>query len=63
MQIFFHGRAKPSRRSLFASPLIRELSLILVLKLSLLYGIWWAFFSEPPPEPSAASVSRAFVGH
>jgi len=29
------------------SPLAREITLVLILKLALLGLIWWAFFSEP----------------
>jgi len=31
----------------FKSPLIREISLMLLLKAVVLYGIWYVFFSHP----------------
>ncbi len=31
-------------------PLAREISLILLIKIVLLYGLWWAFFSQPLDE-------------
>lgn len=49
------------------SPLAREISLFLILKALVLYGIWYAFFSHPAV-PSmikgmdAAKVSAAIVG-
>ncbi|HUW50767.1 MAG TPA: hypothetical protein VMV75_07100 [Sulfuricella sp.] len=49
------------------SPLVREISFMLILKAVVLYGIWYAFFSHPAV-PSiirgmdAAKVSTAIVG-
>lgn len=46
----------------FKQPLIRELIAVLLLKLALLSGLWWAFFSEPHTPSNEQSVSRALLG-
>lgn len=39
---------KPTRQDGTKRPgLIREITLTLVAKLLLLYGLWWVFFSDP----------------
>jgi len=50
------------KNSPWRMPLVRELALVLALKLCLLYGLWWAFFSEPPPEPDAKTISQFLIG-
>ena len=37
----------PDKRSLFSFPLVRELSVVLVIKLALIFVIKSAFFSDP----------------
>lgn len=55
------------RRPLLQSPLAKEISLMLILKAAVLYGIWYVFFSHPAV-PSmikgmdVAKVSAAIVG-
>lgn len=36
------------------SPLAREIALALLVKLILLYGLWWAFFSHAPDKEAVA---------
>lgn len=41
--------------------LVRELLVVLALKLALLYALWFAFFRQPEEDAlSAADVSRTF---
>jgi uncharacterized protein involved in cysteine biosynthesis len=46
-----HLRGKPGMfqtgKPLRRAGLVREIAFTLLAKLILLYGIWWAFFSEP----------------
>ena len=43
--------------------LIRELALVLAIKLAALYGLWFAFFSEPARTvETPADVERALLG-
>jgi RsiW-degrading membrane proteinase PrsW (M82 family) len=51
-----------SRTGLFSSRLVRELAVVLVIKLVILYFIWFAFFSEPvTPRMTADAVSESFL--
>ena len=55
--------ATQSRTGLFSNRLVRELAVVLVIKLIILYTIWFAFFSEPvTPRMTADSVSESFLG-
>jgi len=52
-----------SRTGLFSNRLVRELALVLVIKLIILYFIWLAFFSQPQsPQVTAETVSETFLG-
>lgn len=52
-----------SRAGLFANRLVRELSVVLVLKLLVLYGLWFAFFRQPDHQPlTVEQVSAAVAG-
>lgn len=55
---------EPPTRSLFSYPLIRELAVVLLVKLLLLTALWFAFFRPPnTAEPVGADeVARAIVG-
>ena len=51
------------RQRLFSQPLAREITLILVLKLVFLFGLWFAFFRHPEVPPvDGARVSEALLG-
>lgn len=54
---------EPSTQPLFAHPLVRELTLILILKLSLLSIIWWNFFRQPTVEANTQSVTEQLLGN
>lgn len=52
-----------SRTRLFSNRLVRELAVVLVIKLIILYFIWLAFFSQPRgPQITAETVSETFLG-
>lgn len=44
--------------------LIRDLALVLAVKVAVLYGLWVAFFSQPASvkAPTATQVSQALIG-
>ena len=50
---------------MWKNPLIKDLSLVLAIKLAVLYGLWLAFFHQPAASqaPTAQSVSQALVGN
>ena len=58
------NRASASSRSgLFSNRLVRELAVVLVIKLIILYFIWLAFFSHPQTaQITAQTVSETFLG-
>lgn len=39
-------------------PLLRELTIMMILKVLALVLIWWAFFSEPGPASDPGSVAE-----
>lgn len=45
---------------LWQIPLVRHLSRILVVKLVVLFVIWYFFFSQPAPAPQAQSLDQHF---
>lgn len=53
-----------SRTGLFANRLVRELFVVVVIKLLVLYGLWFAFFRQPDVQPlTPEQVSAALAGH
>lgn len=46
------------------SRLSREITLVLLVKLGVLTGLWWAFFrNDPlPPAPPAEDIARHLLG-
>jgi len=47
---------------MFSNRLVREIAVVLVLKLAFLYGLWLLFFHAPPPPPlSAEAVGQALL--
>lgn len=54
---------RPSRRGLFDGPLARHLTLVMVLKTALLFGLWALFFSSDDEQPlTVEQISGALVG-
>jgi hypothetical protein len=52
-----------SRTGLFANRLVRELFVVLAVKLLVLYGLWFAFFRQPDHQPlTIEQVSAAVAG-
>ena len=49
-------------KSLWHQPLLRELATVLLLKLFLLYGLWYFFFSQPTPPPDAQRLQQQLLG-
>lgn len=47
---------------MFTNPLLREIALILALKLLLLWGLWWAFVREARVEADSARVETLLLG-
>lgn len=51
------------RTGLFSGRLVRELSLVLLVKLALLFALWFAFFRQPDVSPPGThEVSAALLG-
>lgn len=49
-------------RQIWNHPLSREILLILVVKIALIFAIWWVFFRAPDKPPlSSEQVSRALL--
>jgi hypothetical protein len=46
------------RLNLQANPLAREIAVALVVKLALIVGLYFAFFSGGSPQPGADAVAR-----
>ena len=44
------------------NPLLREIALILALKLLLLWGLWWAFVREAKVEANPSRVEALLLG-
>ncbi len=42
--------------------LLRELGIVLILKLLLLFGLWWAFVRDERIDVDAAKVAQVIVG-
>jgi len=58
-----HQRSSNARTGLFANRLVRELLLVMVVKLLVLYGLWFAFFRQPDVSPpTVEQVSAALTG-
>lgn len=44
-------------------PLVREIALVLTVKLALIFGLWWAFFDLPDAQhPGADQVGAHVAG-
>ena len=48
--------------SIFQIPLIREITIVLVIKLALVFVIKWSFFSEPVDMTNAQTVLNQHLG-
>lgn len=49
-------------RQIWSHPLSREILLILIVKIALIFAIWWVFFRAPDKPPlSPEQVSRALL--
>jgi len=58
-----HQPATTARTGLFANRLVRELLLVMAIKLLVLYGLWFAFFRQPEVSPpTVEQVSAALAG-
>ncbi len=42
-------------------PLVREIALVLVVKIALIFGLWWAFFDLPDDQRVGAVQAGAHV--
>lgn len=52
-----------TRGGMFSNRLVRELALVLAIKLIALFALWLAFFSDPvTPRLSADTVSETIIG-
>lgn len=48
---------------MFAHPLVREIAVVLLVKLALIFGLYFAFFHQPERgELTGHEVSRALLG-
>jgi hypothetical protein len=47
-------------RQIWNNPLSREILLILIVKIALIFAIWWVFF-RAPDDPTAEQVSHALL--
>ncbi len=48
----------------WSDSLVREIVLVLLLKLVMLYGLWLAFFQDPVREEAlGAALDHALLGH
>lgn len=51
---------------MFTNPLVREIAVVLVIKLVFIYALWFAFFRPgevPPPTGEELGHSLLFSGH
>jgi len=63
LQNLSNSASASTRSGLFSHRLVRELAVVLVIKLIILYLIWLAFFSHPQtPGVTAETVSETFLG-
>lgn len=58
-----HSVSKQWRTGMWSDFLVRHLALIILLKLAILFGIWYAFFSHPAaPTLTPAAVQDVLLG-
>lgn len=58
-----HIHSDVPQRRLFSIPLVRELTVVLIIKLTILYIIWFAFFREPvTPNITSDTVAETIFG-
>ncbi|MFA5082734.1 MAG: cytochrome oxidase putative small subunit CydP [Hydrogenophilaceae bacterium] len=56
-----HKPALPALAAIAARPrLFREILIALLVKTALLFGLWWAFFSQAP---SKGAIAHDIAGH
>jgi hypothetical protein len=50
-------------RQIWDHPLSREILLVLIVKIAIIFAIWWVFFRDPEnaPPPTPEQVSRALL--
>jgi len=54
--------AEPKEKSIFTIPLVREITLVLLIKLALVMAIKWQFFSDPVDMSEPNKVMEQHMG-